>query len=444
MSPFDLCLVLVLGKLLGPNPNPLAFPMSLSSDSIDRRRFLKGLGLALALPAFESLPLASAASSGPAGTRRLVCVGSHLGFWPGGFFPQESGLNYRASQTLSPIDRHRKDFTVFSNLDHGVNGGHSAVHSFLSGVKKSESAGFAEKNMSIDQAAAEFSGSSARYPSITAGIGGGTDMCWTRAGVNIPPVSNPARLFEALFVNADKASLQKEQERLRHRGSVLDALRDSAKSMGGKLNAADRDKLDQYLTSVRDVERRLQMSREWLNRPKPKSPIKPVRDEERMQIEEMPLMYDLLVLALQTDSTRVATFEIPMGFQTSELEVGSYHGLSHHGKEEGRLAQLRTVEAYFMTQFGKFVDRLKEAKVFEDTLVVLGSGMGNAHTHSNKDLPVLLAGGGLKHQGHLICPDEKGKRIPLSNLWLSSLQWFGLEIERFGRSSSTFSPMEIS
>ncbi|MBT7867181.1 MAG: DUF1552 domain-containing protein, partial [Opitutales bacterium] len=206
----------------------------------------------------------------------------------------------------------------------------------------------------------------------------------------------------------------------------------------------DRDKLDQYLTSVREVEQRLQMSKEWLDRPKPNSPIDRVLDEDRMHIEEMPLMYDLLVLALQTDSTRVATFEVPMGFQTSELEVGSYHGLSHHGKEENRLGELQIVEAYLMKQFGLFVDRLKEAKVFDDTLVVMGSGMGNAHTHSNRDIPVLLAGGGLDHQGHLVCPEEKSKRIPLSNLWLSSLQWFGLDIERFGRSTGTFSPMEIA
>ena len=141
------------------------------------------------------------------------------------------------------------------------------------------------------------------------------------------------------------------------------------KIYGGKLNVSDRDKLDQYLTSVRDVEKRLQMSQEWLDRPKPKAPIKPIRDEERMQIDEMPLMYDLLVLALQTDSTRVATFEIPMGFKTSELDLDSYHGLSHHGKEEGRLEQLRTVEKYFMEQFGG-LDRLKEAGIFNDTLVV--------------------------------------------------------------------------
>ncbi|MDE0767142.1 MAG: DUF1552 domain-containing protein [Opitutaceae bacterium] len=418
--------------------------MSLKKSSpIDRRHFLKGLGVILALPAFESLNVGFAASTKPQSPRRLVCVGNHLGFWPGGFFPKTAGKDYKTSLTLGGIDRHRDDFTVFSHLDHGVSGGHSAVHSFLSGVRKSEAGGFAEKNMTIDQAAAEFSGSAARYPSISTGIGGGTNMCWTRSGVNIAPVSNPARLFEALFVNSDKAALEKERTRLLHRSSVLDALRESANTLGGKLNAPDRDKLDQYLTSVREVEQRLQMSKEWLDRPKPKSPIDPVLDEDRMHIEEMPLIYDLLVLALQTDSTRVATFEVPLAFQTNDLEVRSYHGLSHHGKEGGRLGELQIVEAYLMKQFGLFMDRLKEAKVFDDTLIVLGSGMGNAHTHSNRDIPVLLAGGGLDHQGHLVCPEEKGKRVPLSNLWLSSLQWFGLDVERFGRSTGTFSPMDI-
>ena len=152
--------------------------------------------------------------------------------------------------------------------------------------------------------------------------------------------------------------------------------------MNGKLDAADRDKLDQYLTSVRDVERRLQMSREWLDKPKPKSPIKAIGQAERQHIEEMPLLCDLLALALQTDSTRVATFEVPISFRTSELSVGSYHGLSHHGKGEDRLAQLQVVEKYWMEQFGLFLDRLKETKVFDDTLVVLGSGMSDGSRHS--------------------------------------------------------------
>ncbi|MEM7599954.1 MAG: DUF1552 domain-containing protein [Verrucomicrobiota bacterium] len=409
-----------------------------------RRHFLRGLGVSLALPAFDSLNTGFSAEPDAEDPRRLVCVGSHLGFWPGGFFPTTAGRDYEMSQTLSAIERHRDDFTVFSNLDHGVNGGHSAVHSFLSGVKKTEAGGFGAKNMTIDQAAAEHAGPAARFRSINAGLAEGTSMCWTRSGVCIPPVNSPAKLFQALFEEPDANAIQSQRVRLTHRSSVLDALRDSARSLGGKLNAPDRDKLDQYLTSVREVEHQLQLSQEWLERPKPKSPIEPILDEDRLQIEEMPLLYDLLALALQTDSTRVDTFVIPMGFQTSELEVGSYHGLSHHGKAEETLIQLRVVEDYLMTQFGRFLDRLKEAQVFDDTLVVLGSGMGNGHTHSNRSLPIVLAGGGLKHQGHLICPEEEHVRVPLSNLWLSSLQWFGVETDNFGKSTGTFSPMEIA
>ena len=410
---------------------------------IDRRHFLRGLGIALALPAFESLNVGFAATAPSVTPRRLICIGNHLGFWPGGFFPTAEGRDYAISQTLAPLQAHRGDFTVFSHLDHGAKGGHGAVHSFLTGVKKEESAGFPEKNISIDQVAAEHVGSTTRYPSITAGIGEGTNMCWNRAGVHLPPVDNPARLFEALFVESNAGAKASERERLSNRASVLDALRESAKQLGGNLDAADRSKLDQYLTSVRDVERRLKMSEAWLEKPKPKSPIDPVKDEERKQIEEIPLFLDLMTLALQTDSTRVTTFEVPLGFHTTDLDVGSYHGLSHHSKAEGKLAELQIVEKYLMTQFAHLFGKLKEAGLMDSTLVVIGSGMGNGSNHSNRDLPVILAGGGIEHQGHVVCPAEEHKRIQLSNLWLSTLQWFGVERERFGRSTGTFTPMKI-
>ena len=412
----------------------------MNSHSIDRRRFLQGMGVVLALPWLESSMMGA-----PARTKRLVCFGNHLGFWPEGFFPKDGGRDFKPSLTLKPINRHRNDFTVFSNLDDGTNGGHAGVHAFLSGgIRKEMATGFPEKNITIDQVAAEHIGSVTRFPSITAGIDAGTNMVWTRAGVTIPPINNPAQLFRALFVDQDNASRAAQREVLLHRSSVLDALRESAKALNGKLDAADRDKLDEYLTSVRDVERRLQMSREWLDKPKPKSPIKAVGEAERQHIEEMPLLCDLLALALQTDSTRVATFEVPISFRTSELNVGSYHGLSHHSKAEDRLKQLQVVEKYWMEQFGLFLDRLKETKVFDDTLVVLGSGMSDGSRHSNRDLPLLLAGARLKHGGHLICPAEDHKRVPLSNLWLSALQWFGCEREQFGKSTGTFGLMKIS
>jgi hypothetical protein len=394
----------------------------------------------------SAAPRAMAATSAKR-PRRILAIGNHLGFYPPAFFPEKAGADYVSSQTLKNIERHRKDFTVFSNLDDGAHGGHSGVHAFLSGgIRKEESGGFPEKNISLDQVAAEYSGSTARFPSINAGLGEGTDMCWNRTGVRIPPINNPARLFEALFVERSKSERDLERTRLEHRGSVLDALRESAKSLHGNLSNADRDKLDQYLTSVRDVENRLQMSEVWLDKPKPRPAIAPVTDEDRMHIEELPLFFDLLTLALQTNSTRVATFEIPMGFTTSDLDNVSsgYHGLSHHSKGESKLEQLKVVEDYIFSQIDRLFDGLREARIFNDTLVVIGSGMSDGSTHSNKNLPVLLAGGGLKHQGHIISPADKHRRVPLSNLWLSSLQWFGVERERFGKSTGTFSQMDFS
>ncbi|MEL7500606.1 MAG: DUF1552 domain-containing protein [Planctomycetota bacterium] len=411
-------------------------------NGFNRRRFLQGTGIAMALPLMESR-LVWADEKRNAIPRRLICIGNHLGYYPDNFFPETDGKNYKTSPTLKNLDSHRDDFTVFSNLDDGMTGGHKGVQAFLSGIRKDESGGFPDKNMTIDQVAAEHVGAATRFPSITAGLENGTDLCWNRSGVRIPPVNNPARLFEALFVQSDAASLRGERKRLTHRASVLDALRESADDLHGKLSTADRQKLDQYLTSVREVEKQLQMSQAWLDKPKPASTIDAVADEERMHIEEIPLFYNLLTLALQTDSTRVATFEIPMGFRTAELEVGSYHGLSHHSKSEERLKQLQIVDTYLMTQFSYFLDKLKEAQVFDHTAVVWGSGMGNGSSHSNRNLPVILAGGGMNHQGHVICPAEDHKRVPLSNLWLSTLQWFGVETDRFGKSTSTFSPMKI-
>ena len=408
---------------------------------LSRRRFLQGTGIALSLPAFDSFAAVLPAAKKP--PRRLVCIGNHLGFYPGNFFPKAAGKDYVATSTLKPLEAHRDQLTVFSHLDHELNGGHKAVQGFLTSIKKEEAAGFPEKNISLDQAAAEHVGSSTRFPSINTGISKGTDMCWSRAGVHVPPINNPATLFRGLFVNSPQSAREAERTRLKHRASVLDALRDSASALNRTLNAADRNKLDQYLTSVRDVERRLQMSKEWLNRPKPEAPIDEVLDEERQHIDEVALLYDLMALALQTDSTRVATLETGLGFRTAELDLGGYHGLSHHGKSKDRIGQLQIVEAFLTTKLSNFISRLKEAKIFDNTLVVFGSGMSDGSIHSNRNLPVLLAGGGFKHQGHVVCPAEQHKRVPLANLWLSALHWFGSETDRFGRSTGTFSPMKL-
>ncbi len=409
---------------------------------LSRRRFLRGTSIALAIPTFESLSCATTTSE--QSPRRLVCVGNHLGFYPGNFFPISGGKDYSPTSTLKPLEAHQNDLTVFSHLDHQLNGGHKAVQGFLNGIKKEEASGFPTKNMSLDQAAAEYVGNATRFPSITTGITNGTDMCWTRSGVHIPPVNNPAKLFQGLFIQASTSSREAQRTRLKYRASILDALRESASALNRTLNTADQNKLDQYLTSVRDVERQLQMSNQWINRPKPEATIQEIQDEERQQIDEVGLFYELMALALQTDSTRVTTLETGLGFRTSELDLESYHALSHHGKAEDRIDQLKVVESFLTGKLNNFISRLKEAEIFDQTLIVFGSGMSDGSIHSNRDLPVLLAGGGLDHQGHLICPEEHHKRVPLCNLWLSVLNWFGSDTERFGRSTGTFSPMKIA
>ncbi len=161
------------------------------------------------------MSLGRTADEVPAAPRRLVCVGNHLGFYPGNFFPQTKGVDYISTPTLKPLETHRNDLTVFSNLDHELNGGHKAVQGFLTSIKKEEASGFPTKNMSLDQAAAEHVGSATRYPSINTGIHQGTDMCWTRAGVHVPPVNNPAALFKALFVQSPQDSRDLELTRLK-------------------------------------------------------------------------------------------------------------------------------------------------------------------------------------------------------------------------------------
>ena len=406
-----------------------------------RRQVLRGAGIALTLPSLES---AARASSGEADSlRRVVCVGNHLGFYPGNFFPGSEGMDYDAPSTLTPLAEHRADMTVFSHLDHGLNGGHKAVQGFLTSIKKEEAAGFPSKNISLDQVAVEHVGSQTRFPSINTGIGGGTDMCWTRAGVHVPPINNPAILFRALFVDPPANERIANRERLSHRASVLDALRESAGALNQTLGAADRHKLDQYLESVRDVEKRLRMSRLWIERAKPESPMDEIADEERRHIDEIALLYDLITLALQTDSTRVATLETPLAFRTAELDLAGYHSLSHHSKSEDRIRQLQVIESFLAEKLSGFISRLKEAGIFDETMIVFGSGMSDGSIHSNRNLPVLIAGGGLQHRGHIVCPADQPKRIPLSNLWLSVLHWFGAKADRFGRSTGTFSPMEI-
>lgn len=425
---------------LAKNPSPL-----------NRRRFLKAAGVSLAVPMLECLePLRrfsslSAQSASPSAAKRLVCIGNPYGMIPDRFFPSEAGRQYAMTPLLRALERHRNDFTIFSNFDHGVSGGHRAVDTFLTGVKTMDAHTMPEGNISLDQKAAEFVGTATRFPVLNLGVGGHCEMSWTRSSVNVPTINQSREVFRRLFVE-DTAVMKKELGRKNKlQGSILDAINDQAHSLDRRLGKRDQDKLDEYLSSIRDVEKRLRMNEHWLHEPKPK--VDREAPENGEFVESLPVFYDLMVLALQTDSTRVITLEMPEGFDTTELGLkNSYHGYSHHGKSPDLLEGLTVIEAFMVEAFSGFLDKLKSTDLgpggtlFDNTQVLFGSGMGNGSSHSNKNLPIILAGGGYRHQGHIRLPEETRERIPLCNLYVTMLQRFGMETDIFNASSGVYNP----
>jgi hypothetical protein len=417
-----------------------------------RRLFLKASGIAIALPAMESLHKAAAKEKSKSPPKRMVCVGNEFGMYPGAFWPERGGADYELTTLLEPLAPHRKNFTLFSHLDHGLKGGHFAVHTFLTGVKAAEARGLPDGGISLDQRAAEAVGSRTRFPSLTigseSGLHGGCRMSWTRTGTRVPPIAGPRELFQMLFIDDDVKAKRTATDRLDLQGSILDAVLGDAKSLSRRLNKNDNDKLQEYLSSVRDVEVKLELQRHWQKIPKPRPEISPPEDEGLTR--DLPKIYDLIALALQTDSTRVATVEVGGSFAASDLGIRQgYHTLSHHGHRQESIDLLVKIERYQVEQFSRFLDKLAsihqadtDLTLLDSTMAMLGSGMGNANSHTNNDLPVLLAGGGFRHGEHKQYPQESNQRIPLCNLFVSMLQQFGVETDSFGTSTGTLAGLE--
>jgi len=425
------------------------------AEKLDRRSFfLRSVGASLALPGLPSLMANSqtAAVVGHArkgiGTKRFVAVGNLLGYQQKHFFPETPGKGYETTRLLKPLEANREHMTVYRGLDHGVKGGHFAVHSFLSGVLNSEAQNRPDGNVSLDQFLAEEIGMHTRFPSLTVGseggIHGGCQLAWTKSGVRVPPITGPADLFEKLFVS-DSPERQKQRiEENRIQSSILDSVREDANRLSKRVNSEDRDKLDEYFTSIRDVEKRLQLRERWAHQPKPKAPFE--KPANTNTVEDLPLLYELIALALQTDSTRIATLEIGGCFLPQHLGIDkkSYHGLSHHGNDEENIKHLLTLETYQITEFAKFLTRLASMKdgeksLLDSTSVIFGSGIGNAASHKNSDLPVIVAGGGYSHGEFKRVNTKPHHKIPLCNLYVDIAQKLGVETERFGTSTGTFS-----
>lgn len=422
----------------------------------NRRRFLlQSVAGSLALPGLPSLLADQRVSASPVvesqgagvGARRFVAIGNLLGFQLKHFFPETSGKGFEETELLEPLAANRKQFTIYRGLDHGLRGGHFAVHTFLSGRLHHESKNRTDGNVTLDQFLADEVGDQTRFPSLTVGseggIHGGCQLSWTKSGIRVPPITGPAELFERLFV-AD--SPQQQAQRVKDnslQASILDSINEEAKSLSKRVNREDKAKLDEYFSSIRDVEKRLELRQRWSHQPKPEAPFEKPADKNT--VEDLPMLYELIALALQADSTRIATLEIGGSFLPQHLGIEkSYHGLSHHGNDEDAIAHLVTLEKYQIEHFGKFFTRLAgiqdgEQSLLDSTAVLFGSGMGNANSHTNSDLPIILAGGEYATGEFRKAPSSGPGKVPLCNLFVDILQRMGVEQDSFGTSTGTFS-----
>ncbi len=415
-----------------------------SSSTLNRRTVLRGAGASIALPFLESLlPRSSRAVEQVSQAQRMAFITVPFGMVVDQFHPTESGAGYSLPTTLKPLAGLKNDLTVFSNLDHDVRGGHAANHTLLSGVKSTERAGYPDGNISIDQRMAELVGHETRYPSLIFWKDG---MSFTRSGVRVPAVEKPSDAFRLMFVDDSEELRKFERSSLNSSGSILDAVREDAKQYQNVLGAEDRQKLEEYFTSIRETERKLELAEDWIDRPKPKiddPAFKKVADgtrDENLGGNLVEVWLDLMFLALQTNSTRVVSMSVENCNWGLDGVTESYHTLSHHGQREDKLSQLAIVENFLMTNVAAFIERLKTTRqadgtsMLDSTQVLFGSGLGSGSRHSNENLPLILAGGGFQHGQHI----DAERKQPLCNLYLSMLRQMGAEQDYFNRSLSTF------
>ncbi len=426
------------------------------NKTIDRRRFfIRSVAGSLALPGLPSLMAGSingtsavAESRGAGvGARRFVAIGNLLGFQQKHFFPETKGKAFEETPLLEPLAENRDQITIYRGLDHGLRGGHFAVHTFLSGLLHHESKNRSDGNVTIDQFIADEVGDQTRFPSLTVGseggIHGGCQLSWTKSGVRVPPITGPAELFQKLFVTDSESRHAQKVQANSLQASILDSIREEAGSLSKRVNHEDKAKLDEYFSSIRDVEKRLELRKRWADQPKPQRPFDQPADLNT--VEDLPMLYELIALALQTDSTRIATLEIGGSFLPQHLGIEkSYHGLSHHGNDEDTVALLVTLEQYQLKHYGKFLTRLAgmqdgEQTLLDSTTVLFGSGIGSANTHTNTDLPIILAGGGYGKGEFKQTPSSGPGKVPLCNLFLDIAQRMGVQKESFGTSTGTFS-----
>ena len=447
------------------HPTFASGPYIATRTAISRRHFLQGTGVALSLPFLDlmlpSFARAAAADSplAPAAKpRRILSICNNLGVLHEPFFPKGAGRDYVASPYLEPLQTHRNDFTVFSGVSFaGVDSGHPADICFLTGAPHPSSASF-KNTMSLDQFVAERIGTLTRFPSITLAVNTRTrSLSVSGTGVAVPPEDKAAEVFKQLFVQGTPAEVEAQILRLQTGRSILDTVGERANALRRSAGASDRDRLDEYFSSVRDLESRLHASQGWEKKPKPEvtatPPVDPASPAQYMA--KVKVMYDLARLSFQTDSTRAITLMLDSvatpvieGIPDVKITEG-YHNLSHHGKAADKLSQLRALDLAHMKLLAKLYSDLKEVREGEETLldrtmVLYGSNLGDANTHVNTNMPLLLAGGGFKHGQHLAFDTSPERNYPMANLLLSMVHRMGIEQDKFSSSTGPMRGLEMT
>ena len=417
------------------------------TDSITRRTVLRGVGATICLPLLEATGPAAAPEKQSA-PQRLIFLGHGWGVAVDDWFPEGEGAEYKLSHCLEPLARHRQDFSVLSNLSNkNATAGHWGCTTWLTSASVNGSnSGAAKNGVSVDQLAAHHLGTKTRFPSLElscpneGGFGPGLSLSWSFAGGPVAGETSPVSLFDRLF-GAEEVSLDQRKFLLERERSVLDTVMSDAKSMHAKISKRDREKIDEYFQSVRDIETRLSRSEAWLDQPKPDAPFD--RPVEKMKTSaELTVMYDLMAAAVEADLTRVIAYRQPsVGLmEEAGFNVGG-HNTTHcsKGSEAYKASMARNRKEAELLAY--FIDKLKAVRdldgqsAFHNSMIVFGGGI--RHGHGLRNTPTLLAGhggGGLKQGQHYVYEEDE---TPLANLWLSMLRQAGVKADRFADSEGT-------
>lgn len=381
----------------------------------------------------------------------MVCINTPLGLHPPFFFPKTAGREYEQTPYLEVLQDFREDFTVISGLAHpDVGPSHDSNQSFLTSAPHPERRAGFRNSISLDQFAAEKTYGVTRFPTLTLSCEG-SGLAWTRSGAPVPADCWPSSVFAKLFLDGRPEEVQAQTRRLADGQSVLDSVREQARKMVRTLGSGDREKLDEYFTSVRELEHRLAQAEAWSQKPKPTVNVKPPVNVQNGAdlIGKNRVWFDLIHLALQTDSTRLITLQL-LGTSSVPPIAGvnqGHHDLSHHGQDPTKIAQLKVLEIEKLKTLRDFFALLKSTHedgetLLDRTTVFFSSNLGDAGKHSVKNLPVLLAGGGFRHGQHLAF--DQNHHPPLCNLFVSMLQRMDIETDQFGSSTGTLNGLEMA